>query len=218
MGAVSQRSHSALGLMHVCINLLTAGWKNNLPQRQNGKWSGEQTRGRASLQIDPPRFRPIALCVPLTQRFIMQTLPFPKIHIETILDKHGRQSERPALSREAAAPGERSTQCISSLASGTLKREAGRGGAGGRRPRARDCQRGNTKDGAMIKKLPRPPCTRPGEGSQPESVNTWKHTVQLHVLTAHACACSSDTVLPLVSVVVVPVLQVEVGLAPNISY
>lgn len=58
-----------------------------------------------SLQFDPPRFQPIALCTPLTQRFIMQTLPFPKIHIETILDKHRRQSERPALSREVGAQG-----------------------------------------------------------------------------------------------------------------
>lgn len=28
-----------------------------------------------------------ALCVPLTQRFIEQTLPFPKIHIETIFEQ-----------------------------------------------------------------------------------------------------------------------------------
>lgn len=30
-----------------------------------------------------------SLCVPLTQRFIKQTLPFPKIHIETIFGQTG---------------------------------------------------------------------------------------------------------------------------------
>lgn len=34
---VTQKKASALGLIHVYINLLTAGWKNNLAERENGK-------------------------------------------------------------------------------------------------------------------------------------------------------------------------------------
>lgn len=53
---------------------------------------------------------------------------------------------------------EESSKCISSLASGILKRRAGRGGDVGRHTRAKDCQKRDKKEGEMIKKLPQPPC------------------------------------------------------------
>lgn len=87
--------------------------------------------------------------------------------------------------------GEESSKCISSLASGVLKRRAGRGGDVGRHTRAKHCQKRDKKEGEMIKKLPQPPCqctclfsgTRPSKGLNLESVNTYKHSVHVHGLT-----------------------------------
>lgn len=101
-----------------------------------------------------------------------------------------------------------SSKCISSLASGALKREAGRGGNVGRHTRVKDCQKRNKKEGEMIKKLPRPPClsvctclfsgTRLSKGLNPQSVNSYKHTPiyvcmdsHTHILTqSYSCMSS----------------------------
>lgn len=47
-----------------------------------------------------------ALCAPVTQRFIKQTSPFPKIHIETIFEQTG-ETERlsPAVTGVWSRPG-----------------------------------------------------------------------------------------------------------------
>ena len=58
---------SALGLICVYINLLTAGWKNNLAERERMESRVESKQGiereRERVQSDPPRFRPIAFFV-----------------------------------------------------------------------------------------------------------------------------------------------------------
>ena len=57
--------------------------------------------------------------------------------------------------------GEQCSKCISSLASGAVKREAGPGAAAGAAWAVTQEQRTvrrDKKEGEMIKKLPRPPC------------------------------------------------------------
>lgn len=112
-----------------------------------------------------------------------------------------------SLELRVRRPGSReSSQCISSLASGALKRWADQGGDVGRRTRAQDCQRRNKKEGDMIKNLPRPPSLPaylPAPGIQArrrlqrgecKHFQTFPHErvdmhVQLHVLKAHAHVC-----------------------------
>lgn len=88
-----------------------------------------------------------------------------------------------------------SSQCISSLASGALKRWAGLGGGGGRHTRETDCQRRNKKEAEMMKKLSQAPCllvylpaVEPGcaESERTESVNSCKHTaVSVHYISLY---------------------------------
>lgn len=148
-----------------------------------------------------------SLCIPLNRRFIMQTLPFPKIHIETIFGQtqETKWSSCAVMGVWSSGRGcKESSKCISSLASGALKRWAGRVGDVGRHTRVKDCQKRNKKEADMIKKLPLPPClsvctcllsgTRPSKGLNPESVNSYKHTpmyMSTHILT-HSYSCISS--------------------------
>lgn len=62
---------------------------------------------RESVQSDPPRFRPIAPFVfPWHKDLLSKHYHSQKYILKQFLDKHGRQSECPALSREFGARGE----------------------------------------------------------------------------------------------------------------
>lgn len=158
----------------------------------------EEKRGR-ECPIRPAQVSTYSsLCVPLTQRFIKQTLPFPKIHIETIFGQtretkwvscavtgvwsSGRGGE--AARRAASAlvvslqepwKGEQAGAAMWAVAQErrTVKRETKR-----REKWLRSCH-----------SLPACQCTcmlsgtRPSKGLNPESVNSYKHSVHVHGLT-----------------------------------
>lgn len=145
----------------------------------------ESKRGKESLQSDPPRVRPIALFVfpwhkdllckhYRSQKYILKQFWTNTGDKVSVLHCHGRLELR-----AGRRGGEESSQCISSLASGTLKRCAGRGGEVGRHTRAKDCQRRNKKEGEMMKKLP-------------VGVNSYKHR---HLHSTAVCPQSLAAVL-----------------------
>lgn len=113
-----------------------------------------------------------ALCVAVTQRFIKQTLPFPKIHIETIFEQM-RETERLSRAVTGVWSSARVTRRrrVRSLASGALKGERGRGDDVGCRTRAKDCQKTRKEETEMIERPARPPGTpRTGLNAQGGSV------------------------------------------------
>lgn len=142
-------------------NLLTASWKNTLAEIERMESRVESKREKErECPIRPTQVLTYHfLCVPVTQRFIKQTLPFPKIHIETIF---GQTWETEWLSSAVMGiwSSEWGSEVVRRVASALVVslQKPWKGGDVGCRTRVKDCQKTDKKEAEMIKKLPQPPC------------------------------------------------------------
>ena len=150
-----------------------------------------------------------SLCAPLTQRFIKQTLPFPKIHIETIFGQTRQTKWASCAVTGVWSPG-RGGEAASRPASALVVslQEPWKGKQAGAAMWAvtqerRTVKRETKRRGKWLRSchgLPACQCTcrlsgtRPSKGLNPQSVNSYKHTPMYmctHSLT-HSYSCMSS--------------------------